>query len=219
MFKNPFKKPPAPTPIRDMLFGDAPIEQWPPRDMDNGPFGEFTRARSFLKAGDEASAVECWRRVAASQAMEPRHILQAWTFLRSKGRQPPAAESKRLLGVVVEVGMPEGLDLLAAYPDHTARYLNYSGAGVVWEHPDSSIDPQIDLVLRHGAIVAGRIGPWEGQRPGPPRPNHVRLNLLTPSGLHFGEGPMDVISRDPLGSSLFQAATALMQALIGIQHR
>jgi len=214
VFKNPFSKPEPANPMRDLLFGDAALEAWPPRDMDEGPFGEFTRARALLRSRDLAGATECWRRIAATPDLESRHYLQAWTFLRAHGQPPPAADAKRVLGIVVEVAMPEGLDLLAAYHDHSARYLNYSGAGVVWEHPDTSLDPQIDIVLNHAAAVAARIGPWTGDRPPPPAPNHVRLNLLTPSGLHFGEAPVDVMSRDPLGGALFAASAALMQALI-----
>jgi hypothetical protein len=31
--------------------------------------------------------------------------------------------------------MPSEVDLLAAYADRTARYYNFSGASVVWDHP------------------------------------------------------------------------------------
>lgn len=61
--------------------------------------------------------------------------------------------------------MPEGLDLLAAYSDHSARYYNYSGAGVVWEHPDTSLDSPIDELLAAARQVVEMIGPWQGARP------------------------------------------------------
>jgi hypothetical protein len=40
--------------------------------------------------------------------------------------------------------------------------------------------------------------------------------LLTPSGLHFGEGPMDVLARDALGGPLVAAATVLMRGLTSL---
>ncbi len=126
----------------------------------------------------------------------------------------PTAIANRVRGVVVEVGLEGGLDLLAAYADHTARYYNFSGAGVVWEHADDSIDAQIDALLACGQTICDRIGPWEGERPGPPPAGQARINLLTPSGLHFGQGPFELLSRDGLGGPALAAATALMQSLI-----
>jgi hypothetical protein len=217
VFKNLFKKPGNPR--RDLLFGDMPLDQWPSGDSADGPFADFILARQSLEANNSAAAIDIWQRIAGTPGLESRHYLQAWTFLRDRGRQPPPAIAKQVRGVVVEVGMPEGLDLLAAYQDHSSRYYNFSGAGVVWEHPDPSLDAHIDCVLRRGSTLASHIGPWNRERPGPPRTDNVRLNLLTPGGLHFGEGPMNAIMQDPQSSPLFQAATVLMQALIAKQGR
>ena len=145
--------------------------------------------------------------------LEPRHYLQAWHYLRLHGAQPPPAVAKQVLGVVIEVALPEGLDLLAAYPDHSARYYNYSGAGVVWEHPDATLDAQIDALLTAAARVVAEIGPWEQARPAPPPRGQLRMSFLTPSGLHFGQGPMNALARDPLGGPVVQGATVLMTGL------
>ena len=37
-----------------------------------------------------------------------------------------------VLGVIVEVGLDEGLDVLASYQDGTARYINYTGKMILW---------------------------------------------------------------------------------------
>lgn len=109
--------------------------------------------------------------------------------------------------------MPGGLDLLAAYSDYSARYYNYAATGVVWEHPDHSLDAAIDRLLDSARETVIQIGPWEGARPTPPAVKHVRLSFLTPSGIHFGQGPLERITKDPLGAAVFAAATALMYAL------
>jgi len=127
---------------------------------------------------------------------------------------PPESEAKRLYGVVVEVGLDEGLDIVAAYEDHLARYGNYSGAGIVWERPDGLLDAAIETLLQAGRVVVEQIGPWEEARPGPPPNGSVRLNFLTPSGLHFGQAAMDVFWNDPMAGPTLRAAFALMQALI-----
>ncbi|GAB2962493.1 hypothetical protein GCM10027048_33810 [Hymenobacter coalescens] len=91
-----------------------------------------------------------------------------------------------MLGVVVEVGMEQGFDLVAAYADGTARYYNYSGAGVVWERPDDSLAAPVQALLAAGERVVGQIGPWEQPRPAAPPQGSARINMLTPAGLHFG---------------------------------
>lgn len=85
--------------------------------------------------------------------------------------------------------MAEGLDLLAAYQGHHARYYNFSGRGVVWERPDDRLDAVIDEVLAAGASIVEHIGPCEGERPEPPAGGDARLSMLTPGGLYFGQGP------------------------------
>lgn len=148
--------------------------------------------------------------------LESRHYLQAWHFLRSLGFDPPPAEAKKLFGVVVEVAMKEGLDILAAYADQTARYFNYSGAAVIWERPEGSLDTSVDGLLQAGSVLVEVIGPLESPRPASPPPKgHARINLLVPSGLHMGQGPYEALARDPLGGPVIAAAVELMNALIG----
>jgi hypothetical protein len=110
--------------------------------------------------------------------------------------------------------MPRGLDLLATYPDYHARYYNFSGAGVVWEHPDGSLDLTIDELMAASSKVVSRIGPWDKERPAPAPTGQMRLSFLTPSGLHFGQAPTNTLAADPLASPVVRVAGQLMQALI-----
>jgi len=126
----------------------------------------------------------------------------------------PDGEAKRVYGVVVEVTMNQGLDIVAAYADHTARYFNYSGAAIVWENADNSLDEAIDRVLEAGGSIVHKIGPWEDVRPPAPPTGQVRVSLLTPSGLHFGQGPFNVLASDEMGGPIIAAAMRLMQALM-----
>jgi len=207
------RKKPPPDQIRETLFGDMPLEGWPADGPDSFPWSAFAAGRCQLAEGRPTDAIASWREVLARPALESRHYLQAWNFLRQNGQRRPPETAKQVLGVVVEIGMPKGLDILAAYADHSARYYNFSGAGAVWERPDKSLDPLIDQLLAAGTEVATRIGPWEQARPPAPEAGEVRLSFLTPSGLHFGQGPMDRVQCDPLAGRVFQAAVPLLQAL------
>jgi hypothetical protein len=51
------------------------------------------------------------------------------------------------------------------------------------------------------------------QRLPPPEKGNVRLNLLTPIGLCFGEGPFAAIARDPVGGPLVKAGAMLLHRL------
>jgi len=203
--------------IRDTLFGDRPLSEWgnlssnvPPVE----PWNSFRRTENFVNAGDRQAAIETLSHILEMPGLESRHYLQAWHFLRDLGVQPPMAKGKILLGVVFEVGMAEGTDLLAAYPDYHARYYNFSGAGVIWERPNDSMDAAVDNLLRAGSIVLQAIGPWKGKRPPAPSEGKARINLLSPSGLHFGEGPFDVLGKDSLGGPVIKAAFQLMKDLM-----
>ena len=146
--------------------------------------------------------------------LESRHYLQAWHFLRKAGFQPDQTCAKEILGIVVEVSLQEGLDLLATYNDGTARYFNYSGAGVVWDAPDSSLKDDIERVLHAGKRIVKEIGPWESARPQAPPRGQARINILTPSGLHFGQATLEMVATDQLSGPLFSASTQLMRRLI-----
>jgi len=206
-----------PLSMRDTLFGDAPPEQWPPPNTASSelsPWNIFVKAREHLGANRPADAIALWQHVLTLPNLESRHCLQAWHFLRQHGQSPAPENAKTLLGVVMEVPMPNGLDLLAAYADHTARYYNFSSAAVIWEHPDDSIDSQMDALFARSREVVTRIGPWDKPRLGPPAGDMIRLNFLTPTGLHFGQGSLQAIAQDPMSGPVFLAGAHLMQALI-----
>jgi len=40
--------------------------------------------------------------------------------------------------------MNGGADLVVGYADHHARHYNYSGAAIVWERPNDTLDEAID---------------------------------------------------------------------------
>jgi hypothetical protein len=214
---NLFKKKDQPKPtitVRDTLFGDLPFSEWPRSDdAREEPWTSFLRARNFLDKGDKTSAIATLQQIAGMQGLESRHYLQAWHFLRQLGVNPPADQAKIVYGMVVEVGMKNGTDTLAAYLDYTARYLNYTGAGVIWEHPDTSLDAEMDALLRAGQAVATQIGPWDQARPAAPANDYVRLNMLTPSGLHFGYGRFENLAKEPMGKAIIDPATQLMVSL------
>jgi hypothetical protein len=198
------------------LFGDQSLDQVIAAEPETAVSPLFEKAKVYLERGDKREAIKALEELAQTRDIESRYRLQAWHFLRESGGRPPSHLEREVVGVVVEVGMDSGHDLLAVYADKTAHYYNYSGAGVVWERPDSSLDKPIEAVLKTAKSIVQGIGPWEGARRPPPPPGHVRLNILTPSGLYFGEGPFDDLDRDPHARPLIHAALDLMRRLTSL---
>lgn len=144
--------------------------------------------------------------------MESRIKLLAYDVMRRHGIP---VEEKELLGVIVEVGLEEGLDVLASYQDGTARYINYTGKMILWDIADKASAEITAQLFRDSLNIVHRIGPWtESRRPHPAKGN-VRISFLVSDGLYFGEGPVNVLFNDALAAPALSSATAMMQYLTG----
>ncbi|GAB3999942.1 hypothetical protein GCM10028807_51600 [Spirosoma daeguense] len=148
--------------------------------------------------------------VAADASLKSRQRLLAYRLLTNSGF--PIAKQE-LLGVVIEVAMPEGLDVLAAFSDGTARYLNYSEKLIVWESRTPEANQLINQLFAHSGNVVGRIGRWDGARRPFPTNGQLRLNFLVSDGLYFGEGPFNALYADVMGKPVIDAAIQLMTYL------
>lgn len=202
--------------LRDVLFGDMPLSEWPSSSQNSQaePWRFFVAARDCLNSKEDDHAIEIYKNILSMNDLESRHYLQAWHFLREVGFCPGDDLKERLYGVVVEVPMKNGYDILAVYADHTARYFNYSGAAVVWDAPDSSMNELVDQLLNVAKPVLCVAGPWVGARPSPPQNGDARISLLTPFGLHFGQASFSALASDSLSGPLIIHATKVMQELI-----
>jgi hypothetical protein len=119
--------------------------------------------------------------------------------------------------VVVEVGLDEGLDVLASYADGTARYFNYSGNMIVWDVATPESEAIRKPLFALSDDLVRKIGPWDKPRRAHPARDVVRVSFLVSDGLYFGEGPLNVMFQDASAGPLLEAATRLMQFLINQQ--
>jgi hypothetical protein len=203
--------------LRDVLFGDVPLKEWARSGAgtDAEPWSSFVRASEVVESGNPAGALTILLGITQQKGLESRQYLQAWSALREHlGSSPGAPLGNQVLGVVVEVRLDEGLDVVAAYADHTARYLNQGGGGVVWEASDSTMNPAIDRMIAAGEKVALRVGPLDTPHLPPPPSGMARVSVLTPRGIRVGQGPTDDLTRDPTAGSVMRAALDVMTGLI-----
>ena len=148
--------------------------------------------------------------VAADKTLEARQRLLAYRVLSSVGAP---TGSKELLGVIVEVGLPGGLDVLAAFREGGARYFNQAEKLLVWEASTAQSTQLIDQLFAESLRVVNQIGKWDEKRRPFPKNGTVRMSFLVSDGLYFGEGPFELMQADPMGGPVIGAATQLMSYL------
>jgi len=200
-------------PLRDLLFADLP----PSRAREvYARGGEAARFIVDLAIAAEAhDAPSALRAIAAAPLAEreTRLLLQGWNLARAAGVDPGAGAGDPL-GVVVDLHTDEGLDTLAGFADGSARYLNYSGAGVVWEVPDEEVGRRVRDLLQAAREVVEVTGPLAGARPGPPGHGGAMISVLTPGGIHVGAGSVYALTKDSRGGPVIEAASALLALLV-----
>jgi len=129
-------------------------------------------------------------------------------------RNLPKTGTKEISAVIIEVGLPEGLDVVAAFKDGSARYINYSGKMIIWETHTEESGRLIEQLFADSMEVVKKIGPWAEPRREPPANGLVRLSFIVSEELYFGEGSFEVLQKDPLGGPVISDAILLMQFLI-----
>ena len=140
---------------------------------------------------------------------ESRVKLLAYRKIMSAKQQ---IHRKELLGIIVEVGLNHGNDVLASFRDGTARYINQNGNITIWEIRDVRSDMLTSELFYESEIIIKQIWPWEKQiRLPPPAKGLARISFLMSDGLYFGQGPMNDLFNDPLARPALNAATLLMQ--------
>jgi len=143
--------------------------------------------------------------------LETRPKILASNLLRRQGKQ---TEQRRIFAVIIEVGLDEGLDVLVAYEDGTARYINHTEKMIVWETKTEESNELVVNLFIAARTVVDRIGPWDGPRREAPSAGNIRLSFLVSNGLYFGEGPFDVLAQDAMAGPVIDHATRLMNFLV-----
>lgn len=159
----------------------------------------------------ESPSIEALVQIGSTEQEESRVRALAFNLLKAKGQAVP---SRKLLGVIVEVALPGGLDVLAVYQDHSIRYINQTGKLLVWEVPDLTIDGQAQELLSASQNVIMKIGPWDKPRLPPPSRGIARMTFVVSDGLYLGHGPITQLQRDPIGGRVIASASALLATLV-----
>ena len=204
--------PPVILQMRETLYSNASLEPMLSRIKDESktifPWSNFIEANQALKKNDNAKTVALLKQIVETEGLNTRIYLQAWHTLMSLGEQPPENLRGLIQGIVTEYHMDNGLDIVAAYADHTARYWNYSGAGIVWETRDPEIDKLIDDLFKVGQEIMKRIGIEPRENLPIPLQGNLRIFLIA-----------EQLIKDQMGNSAINASYNLMMGLMKMQEK
>ncbi|MEZ5182787.1 MAG: hypothetical protein R2702_13085 [Acidimicrobiales bacterium] len=212
-------------PMRRALYGDLAIEAWPPDDGGSHgeawsePWTAFVRARAHLADGDADLAIREWSQVANPIfGWEPRQVLQAWHLLRANGIAPDASIADEVLGLVAEVAVDNGHDVLAAYADGSVRFLHHQGGGSIFEPPaPEPVATAAAAWLAAATAVAPAIAPWPGNGAHPAPPGESRFVLLTRAGHRAVAGDDATLAASAAASELLGVGAGLLQAIVAVR--
>lgn len=159
----------------------------------------------------EASTIADVQKIIDDKNSEPRIKVLAYNKQLASGHKP---NKKEILAVIVEVGLDEGLDVLASFNNGTARYINHTEKILVWETTDDEASNKItNELFANSQNIVNKIGAWDKPRRPNPTKGNLRITFLVSDGLYFGEGPMNVLFNDPMAKPALTKATELMQYL------
>jgi hypothetical protein len=178
--------------------------------FDEEPWKRLARAAECLRSDEKDRALALLQEIVNIPNLETRILLWSWTALRNLGVNPKPREARAIMGVVIEVPMGNGNDILAAYADGTARYVNHTGKIIVWDLSDTLIRDIISKLLESCKYVYTETPTRLGDRSAN---DSVKVTVLTLGGNRCTEIPMQSLGSNPINEVLTIGAE-LMEQLI-----
>jgi len=151
------------------------------------------------------------RAIADDKDEESRVRILAYNWLRENGH---AVTPRELLGVIVEVPLDEGLDVLAAYADGSVRYINQTGRFAVFEGVPGDIAARAQALVAAAAAACRQAGAAHARTAAPPVAGNIRLTYLVSDGLVAREGLFETMAQDKHAQWVIQSAQGLLELVV-----
>jgi hypothetical protein len=159
-----------------------------------------------FSAGSDPAKV---RTIAEDQDEESRIRALAYNWLRAHNETVPAGI---VLGVIVEISVDHGVDVLAAYADGRVRYINHTGAMSLFEGVPPEIAAGAKAVVASAEDAGGLFKPLQGDRTAPTR--DLRFTILAADGLHTAQGSWKEIGSEPKLDQILNNTIRLLQLVV-----
>lgn len=167
----------------------------------------------------ETSSESDLQKIIDDKDEDTRSVLDAYNKLLLRGIK---SIKKELLGVIVEVSMEEGLDVMASFRDGSARLINHAEHIVIWETIiDKNANKITANLFKASQLILDKIGPWDKPRLPKPTTGNLRITFLVSDGLYFGEGPINLMFSDELAGPALAKMTELMEyiTMASVQYK
>ena len=188
----------------------------------------FCDSTALFHGEDDAAAGEPWatllreppdpralRLLIADEANESR--LRALACHRLQRSEAPMAQ-KRLFGVVVEVPLSQGLDVLAAFADGQVRYINHTGKTSFLDGGSGEVNIRARRLVAAAQPLVEQLGSACARLP-PPCGDRIRISFVASDGLYVEEGRYDALQKDARCGSVLAAALSLLQTFNHLSQR
>ncbi len=172
------------------------------------PWSSFLEIVARQRQGK--SSERTLRALAEDPAQEARVRMWAWRALRQSGVKPDGFALSELLGLVVEVPIGPGSDVLAVYCDGGQRYLNHAGS--LTAKQESPPSQEVQDLLKHAFPLLKL--PAEERKREEVAPDRVRITALGADGLHMVNATPEEVEPNGAYFELFTAAVKVLEALV-----
>ena len=197
--------------VIDLFFADQDLHQLLEGQILSDreePWIFLINADACMQKGEREQAIELLNKIVVDNNVETRIMLWSWAALRRLGVHPNINEADEVRGIVIQVPIKDGVDVLAAYADNTARYVNYAGKIIIWDVPDAAIGTIIHKLLESSKIPCSQIAAPVVKRVTFPS-NVLHITFLTLGGNRAVEIRTDNLDSSPLGNILVIGAELL----------
>ena len=171
----------------------------------------FPLAYLQQQTGERAAALGSLRKLLTTPGLGSREMVRVWTLIRSLGEAPPADQSKRVLGVIVESGIGSEVLSIAAYADGQPRFFLSSGGGVIGETWSTEETGKVQEIVHLAQELVDGMAPTEDRTL--PKPGRVRFTVLTPGGSFGDEDSFSTLSQ---GQGRWAKVFAASDKLVGL---
>lgn len=203
MFIKPYKNTGL-NAIYNMLFCDDPL------NFGNTDKQFEHKAQSLILSN--STKLEDLRNLLLDVNLDIRYQLLIYNKLIQLGEIPILHE---LLGIVIELGLDSGLDVLAAYKNGAVRYINQFEKLILWEAlEENQINLLIQQLFHEGNKTFKNYDLQKLSRSSLPGVGVLRISLLRSDGTFYLEGSIDDLFSDSFTQPLLEVATYIMQILI-----
>jgi hypothetical protein len=158
----------------------------------------------------ETPDVGALRAITQDRSSPSRPRLVAYRRLRDLQE---AVVPRELLGTIIEVMLPKGLDVLAAYTDGSVHYIHHGEKISSFDPAPPAWRATIAKLSNASQSAVDHIGPWLQPRVAPPTEAMIRMTFLVSDGLYFGQGLLNVMDKDGLAGPIISAGTELLKSV------